>query len=995
MGEVVSCPGCHNNMVVPAPKVTSGMQIGEFVVVRQIGAGGMGEVWLADQPALQRSVALKILSPELVKDDDFINRFYQEVRITGGLNHPNLVTAYAAGSDKGLYYLASYYVDGIELKRRLIIERKLPQSEALHIVRSIASALDYAWKKNRIIHRDIKPSNIMLESSGNPMLMDLGISKSINENTELTITGFTVGTPHYMSPEQARGEKNIDCRADIYSLGATMFHVLTGEVPYKGETLLEVLASLLSNPLPSVTALNDQVSENCEALLELMLAKDPEERPKDWEELLVNIDRVIAGKSPLLPRPNSIGPDQSVIRRVRRARQRRWVLTLLISTVVLLSGGLVWLETHPVNGEKTTDVTSGDGLPVSESESGRDGTNSDESSGTPTVPVSPGYDEQQAEESWQVAEKFGREALLNRKNLEQALSTFNRIKQLYPGTKYDLMADIEMAEIEKLKGDVIRDTLYKLYSEAEVLAVAHKYDEAVFLLQNYSGDFASELQNDLNEKAALYREQKKKYLEEQEALRRERLRLEMEANLSRERERIRREVAEATLFDQLGEMLANGKASTAYRQLQQHELVNDFPKVLSVLENLANPARVMDSYYRRIRGRSIQFTVDNQRVSGRVQGVDQGQLILERPLADGGSVTVNIPFKKLPLAQRLSAYQSEGPPVSLFYRLILNFRNGKGVDRNLVADLALNYDSDLMRLRDALIRGMSEVEASAAYRDFMGRLGVDPTVIGSSKESTAIAGITVKTEDRQGIRTMLAALEAAHGSSLYFTTRQASLDAVKNLLKRQEVVPLETNNLDFLENEEILDPFIDESQGLGEEKEKVDPPEKRQPQPGDRFGEKRRPLKDDKKEFATEDKVPATKFSVELDQLLQKKLPKKSEAPELYQLFSTFSESMNKGLVFETIQLETLQQSNEMMFTGFCNFYLQSGRELGRRGLRQAYDEIFQQVLLKLKKQLPTLSPVFFEEYTDRYRSQFTDLASGIKRWMDQTSSVGNSGATK
>ncbi len=304
-GSVSQCPSCEFPVMIPMPGIKAGKKIGGYEIIRRLGAGGMGEVWLARQTAMDRKIALKILSPALTTNVKFVERFLKEVKTSAKLEHSNIVTAHDAGVDGTVHYLAMSYVDGVLLEDHLKFKKILPEKEALRIVRSIAEALNYAWTEFHIIHRDVKPSNIMLDRKGTAKLMDMGISKSLFDETSLTITGTTVGTPFYMSPEQARADDNIDCRTDIYSLGATLYHLVTGEVPYNGSTVLEILTKLITSPFSPPQSKNPELSAACSALIEVMMEKNPDMRPKDWNAAIEDIDLVIAGKFPRTKRPDA------------------------------------------------------------------------------------------------------------------------------------------------------------------------------------------------------------------------------------------------------------------------------------------------------------------------------------------------------------------------------------------------------------------------------------------------------------------------------------------------------------------------------------------------------------------------------------------------------------------------------------------------------------------------------------------------------------------
>ncbi len=287
------------------PGISPGIIVAGYEIVRRLGAGGMGEVWLAKQTAMDRKVALKILSPALTSNKEFVDRFLKEVKNAAKLEHQNIVTAYDAGCDGSIYYLAMSFVDGALLDDLLKIDKRIPEKEALRIARGVADALCYAWNEYKILHRDIKPANIMLDSRKNPKLMDMGISKSMSEDKGLTMTGMIVGTPYYMSPEQAKAEPGIDCRADIYSLGATLYHLVTGTVPYEAQTAMAILMKHMTDPFPPPKEKNPEVSDGCSALLEIMMAKMPADRQTSWEDVIKDIDLVASGQMPATRRPSA------------------------------------------------------------------------------------------------------------------------------------------------------------------------------------------------------------------------------------------------------------------------------------------------------------------------------------------------------------------------------------------------------------------------------------------------------------------------------------------------------------------------------------------------------------------------------------------------------------------------------------------------------------------------------------------------------------------
>ena len=259
--------------------------VGGFDIIGRIGRGGMGTVFKARQTSVDRVVALKVLSPRLAKNEGFVQRFLREARSAARLNHPHIVQAIDAGFADGYYYFAMEYVDGVTVRQLMTREGQVAEVKALRIIAGVARALEHAHKHG-IVHRDIKPENIMINREGVVKLADLGLARSYERPDTLTMHGTALGTPYYMSPEQARGEEEIDTRADIYALGATLYDMLTGEFPFDGPTPAVILAKHLTEPVPTAKAKNHAVTSEACDLIRRMMAKKKELRPQTPTALL-------------------------------------------------------------------------------------------------------------------------------------------------------------------------------------------------------------------------------------------------------------------------------------------------------------------------------------------------------------------------------------------------------------------------------------------------------------------------------------------------------------------------------------------------------------------------------------------------------------------------------------------------------------------------------------------------------------------------------------
>ena len=277
---------------IPAP---AGLLLGHFQIEARIGAGGMGAVFHAMDTRLQRSVALKILSPSLSRDETSVQRFQNEARAAAQLDHENIARVYFIGEEQGLHFIAFEFITGKNL-RELIRERgRIEPNEAVNYVLQITSALRHT-SEHGVVHRDIKPSNIIITPSGRAKLVDLGLARkeSAESSPDLTMAGTTLGTFDYLSPEQAKDPRNVDVRSDIYSLGCTLYHALTGEPPYPEGTVLQKLLDHQSGEPPDPSKKNRRVSDDLSLVCRKMMASDPKRRYQTPDQLTHDL-MLIAG----------------------------------------------------------------------------------------------------------------------------------------------------------------------------------------------------------------------------------------------------------------------------------------------------------------------------------------------------------------------------------------------------------------------------------------------------------------------------------------------------------------------------------------------------------------------------------------------------------------------------------------------------------------------------------------------------------------------------
>jgi serine/threonine protein kinase len=253
-----------------------------YEIVERLGQGGMGTVYKARDTIMGRWVAVKLLAPFLAEDKEYVKRFFMEARNLQKLHHPNIVAAYDAGVAESHKFFIMEYVNGPSLEKVMQTKGVLAEHQALEITRQVAQALDYAWGHN-IIHRDVKPQNIMLEEGKTVKLCDLGLSKDVESDFSLTMTGSVNCSPPYASPEQAQGLRNIDVRSDVYSLGVTLFQICCGELPFRGGSPGQFLIQHVTEKPPNPLARNPKLSAQTGKLILRLLEKEPDRRPMPGE----------------------------------------------------------------------------------------------------------------------------------------------------------------------------------------------------------------------------------------------------------------------------------------------------------------------------------------------------------------------------------------------------------------------------------------------------------------------------------------------------------------------------------------------------------------------------------------------------------------------------------------------------------------------------------------------------------------------------------------
>ena len=294
-------------------------QIPGFQMIEKIGAGAMATVFKAKQISLNRIVAIKILPRHLSHSQEFVERFYKEGQAAAKLNHNNIVQAIDVGEANGYHYFVMEYIEGESIHEQMARGKRYTEKEALEIIIQVCQALAHAHERG-LIHRDIKPKNIMITPEGVVKLADLGLGREIADMQAAdSEAGRAYGTPYYIAPEQIRGERDIDARIDIYSLGATAYHMVTGRVPFEGPNPSAIMHKHLKQELVPPDHINNNLSAGMAEVIEMMMAKNRNDRYKNAKDVLVDLECIAKGQPPLLARErldahllNSLAEESSV-----------------------------------------------------------------------------------------------------------------------------------------------------------------------------------------------------------------------------------------------------------------------------------------------------------------------------------------------------------------------------------------------------------------------------------------------------------------------------------------------------------------------------------------------------------------------------------------------------------------------------------------------------------------------------------------------------------
>jgi serine/threonine protein kinase len=330
-GDGITCPYCSHQFPITR-------QFGNFMLERQIGVGGMGAVYLGRDLTLNRTVAVKVLKPELVSDEKFLNTFLREAEITASLNHPNIVQVYAFGQQEGVYYMVVELISGGSLDDRIAERGQVTELEGIEIGIAVARGLECALQRGNLIHRDIKPGNILFNQNNTPKVVDFGLSLSYDTTDHFD--GEIWGTPYYVAPEKLEREAET-FKSDLYSLGATLFHAMSGRPPYEGEDPNAVAMMHLSGNVVSLKAFVPDISDQTAYAVAKAMARYPEDRYQTYAEFIGQLEdakRRITDPHYRETRKQAV----AILEEPGGGKYKLWLSIGMVVIVIALIGLLIW-----------------------------------------------------------------------------------------------------------------------------------------------------------------------------------------------------------------------------------------------------------------------------------------------------------------------------------------------------------------------------------------------------------------------------------------------------------------------------------------------------------------------------------------------------------------------------------------------------------------------------------------------------------------------------
>lgn len=622
-----------------------------YEILAPLSHGGMSAVFKARQISLDRVVVLKILPPTMATDEGDLAKFLAEAKITAQLKHPNIVQVYDFGkSPDGIYYFVMEFVSGYSVADWIRRKTKLSVKDTLLCAHCVAEALSYAWTTFGIVHCDIKPDNVMIDGDGTVKVTDLGVARSVLSVMDKAKfqTGVVVGTPYYISPEQSKGQLELDCRADIYSLGAMLYHCITGKLPFEGLPPLEIMDCQITDQIPDIVNLQPHVSTAVACLIEKMMAKNPDHRQKDWTEVIRDMTRArleLLPEGPLPPEGASTMSrcaaraqylntiDESlqaqseqtdeesaaslhyIVVGSRQWLRSAWRMTLLMILIITASSLIV---THVFKQSPQSASPQGRRLTV---DHGRQPAHTNLQ--TAWNDEGPAKAEDSAQSRLKAALQWSQS---NPGQFDEAIRQFEKIAAEFEGTRHAQAANYEVVRLKEQKRGAVAADMKAVYANVQPLLDRQKWREAAQQFEQYQGPFKTETEA---ERAAKIKE----WLDLDTAQRKEML----QTAEARNQEQIRQW---SSLLEDIAALLVAGNAPAALdvvHQATNNTMLAANQADLLALANMLTEAdcadkRLLDSF-RSQKGREIVIALTNGPERLVVRDVQDDTILVEQKIA--------------------------------------------------------------------------------------------------------------------------------------------------------------------------------------------------------------------------------------------------------------------------------------------------------------------------------------------------------------------------
>lgn len=570
----------------------------KFEVLSRFSEGSLGEdLYLGKHLALSREIIIKILPQRGNISKEQVERFIQSTKLIASIQHSNILSAYEAGEFNGMYYLVTAYEKGCFLRETLKQRNRLDELEALKIIFELSRALNYAWHKAKVLHRNISPETILITSDNQAMLTEFDLAKIMTDSVKnMTITGFTVGNPMYMSPEQVRGRKDMDCRSDIYCLGIVFYEMLCGKPPFADDSTVKLMEAQLSGKHIPLWQVNPLVSPQCSEIIDKMLKKEREERYANWDKLIEDIQNLIYHEA-----PDSKPVPEKLTEKLTEKKHGNHRLSYkesskysAISNYFLVFMGIVIVSAITVlfaiyyNPEKNTSTDNDIGKMLANLEKTKNETpipvvKTPEKS-TPAPKKAPAHqDREKPEDAWKVVSGFAEETMKNNGNYDNAIEKLENFKQKHNQADYGKLADEQIGKLKKAKHSAIDQVMKKLLESAQRLVEKKDFQKAAALLATYSASFAAETAGERMKQA--------KELETKAA------------EWAVEKNRIEEKKRE--LINEISSLIIKGQYKTAAANYGTAELKNE--EVQKIIEELASMNKTIMESFRKMDGQELKI----------------------------------------------------------------------------------------------------------------------------------------------------------------------------------------------------------------------------------------------------------------------------------------------------------------------------------------------------------------------------------------------------